>query len=69
MKINNVFFIMAVCISFILLSIAYFGLTIDWKTFSGITLGVYLYLCYLLGTVCDKPKKPDAIFLRKNVAG
>lgn len=63
MRINNIFFITAMYISFILLGIAYFGLTRDWEAISGIALGVYLcFCCLILVFVCDIPKNQMQYF-------
>ncbi len=48
MKINNIFIIAATFAGLVLLSIAYYELTIDWEIFSDITLGLYLSLSYLM---------------------
>jgi|CXWL01.1.fsa_nt_gi 5-bromo-4-chloroindolyl phosphate hydrolysis protein len=66
MKIINIFIIVAVYVSFVLLCIAYdiafSESTIDW-IFLEIILGFYLYLGYLLlSIICGRPKNQMQYF-------
>lgn len=60
MKINNLLMRVAASMCFVLLSIiagvAFYELTVDWGSISGLFLGLYLYSAYLLlAIICNKP--------------
>ncbi len=60
MKIDNLLLRVAASMGFVLLSIitsiAFYELTVDWGSISGLFMGLYLYSAYLLfGIICNKP--------------
>ncbi|WP_293008554.1 hypothetical protein [Nitrosomonas sp.] len=60
MKIDNLLVRVAASMGFVLLgiiaSIAFYELTVDWGSISGLFMGLYLYSAYLLfGIICNKP--------------
>lgn len=60
MKIDNLLVRVAASMGIVLLgiiaSIAFYELTVDWGSISGLFMGLYLYSAYLLfGIICNKP--------------
>lgn len=74
MKNDNTFIAVAASICLILLGVVYgvslYELDVDWDSISGIILGVYLYVAYLLlNIICGKPKNRLQSFQRAALHG
>ncbi len=74
MKNDNVFIVVAVSICLTLLGAVYgvslYAVDVDWDSISGIILGIYLYVAYLLlSIICGKPQNRLQSFQRATLPG
>ena len=74
MKNSNAFIAIAAGICFVLFGVAYgvslYEVDLNWDSISGIILGAYLYVAYLLlGIICGKPRNQLQSFQRAALHG
>ena len=74
MKIDNLLVRIAASMGFVLLSIiisiAFYELTVDWRSISVLFMGLYLYSAYLLfAIICNKPGNKIHHFNAKHSRG